>query len=141
MEFSVNNGPLAGQDGKKVTSRQIRDRLIRETQSNISISVEDTDDGTRFLVNARGAMQIAVLVETMRREGFEILVSRPTVLYKEIDGTRCEPYEQVWVEVPEEFLGSVIENISKRKARSPIWSTTMLGHRRSRSPDPRPHRL
>lgn len=117
MEFSVNNGPLAGQDGKKVTSRQIRDRLIRETQSNISISVEDTDDGTRFLVNARGAMQIAVLVETMRREGFEILVSRPTVLYKDIDGKRCEPFEQVWVEVPEEFLGSVIENISKRKAK------------------------
>jgi GTP-binding protein len=117
MEFSVNNGPLAGKDGKKVTSRQIRDRLIRETQSNISISVEDTDDGTRFLVNARGAMQIAVLVETMRREGFEVLVSRPTVLYKEIDGTRCEPFEQVWVEVPEDQLGGVMENLSKRKAK------------------------
>jgi len=117
MEFSVNNGPLAGKDGKKVTSRQIRDRLIRETQSNISISVEDTDDGTRFLVNARGAMQIAVLVETMRREGFEVLVSRPTVLYKEIDGTRCEPFEQVWVEIPEDLLGGVMENLSKRKAK------------------------
>ncbi len=117
MEFSVNNGPLAGKDGKKVTSRQIRERLIRETQSNISISVEDTDDGTRFLVNARGAMQIAVLVETMRREGFEVLVSRPTVLYKEIDGTRCEPFEQVWVEVPEDQLGGVMENLSKRKAK------------------------
>lgn len=117
MEFSVNNGPLAGKDGKKVTSRQIRERLIRETQSNISISVEDTDDGTRFLVNARGAMQIAVLVETMRREGFEILVSRPTVLYKTIDGVRCEPFEQVWVEVPEEQLGGVMENLSKRKAK------------------------
>ncbi len=117
MEFSVNNGPLAGKDGKKVTSRQIRERLIRETQSNISISIEDTDDGTRFLVNARGAMQIAVLVETMRREGFEVLVSRPTVLYKEIDGTRCEPFEQVWVEVPEEQLGGVMENLSKRKGK------------------------
>ncbi len=117
MEFSVNNGPLAGKDGKKVTSRQIRDRLIRETQSNISISIEDTDDGTRFLVNARGAMQIAVLVETMRREGFEVLVSRPTVLYKDIDGTRCEPFEQVWVEVPEEQLGGVMENLSKRKGK------------------------
>jgi len=117
MEFSVNNGPLAGKDGKKVTSRQIRDRLIRETQSNISISVEDTGDGTRFLVNARGAMQIAVLVETMRREGFEVLVSRPTVLYKEIDGTRCEPFEQVWVEIPEDLLGGVMENLSKRKAK------------------------
>ena len=117
MEFSVNNGPLAGKDGKKVTSRQIRERLIRETQSNISISIEDTDDGTRFLVNARGAMQIAVLVETMRREGFELLVSRPTVLYKEIDGTRCEPFEQVWVEVPEEQLGGVMENLAKRKGK------------------------
>ncbi|PXA04284.1 translational GTPase TypA [Coraliomargarita sinensis] len=117
MEFSVNNGPLAGKDGKKVTSRQIRERLIRETQSNISISIEDTDDGTRFLVNARGAMQIAVLVETMRREGFEVLVSRPTVLYKEIDGTRCEPFEQVWVEVPEDQLGGVMENLSKRKGK------------------------
>ena len=117
MEFSVNNGPLAGKDGKKVTSRQIRDRLIRETQSNISISVEDTDDGTCFLVNARGAMQIAVLVETMRREGFEVLVSRPTVLYKEIDGTRCEPFERVWVEVPEDQLGGVMENLSKRKSK------------------------
>lgn len=117
MEFSVNNGPLAGKDGKKVTSRQIRERLIRETQSNISISIEDTEDGTRFLVNARGAMQIAVLVETMRREGFELLVSRPTVLYKEIEGTRCEPFEQVWVEVPEEQLGGVMENLAKRKGK------------------------
>lgn len=117
MEFSVNNGPLAGIDGKKVTSRQIRERLIRETQSNISISIEDTEDGTRFLVNARGAMQIAVLVETMRREGFELLVSRPTVLYKEIEGTRCEPFEQVWVEVPEEQLGGVMENLAKRKGK------------------------
>ncbi len=117
MEFSVNNGPLAGKDGKKVTSRQIRERLIRETQSNISISIEDTEDGTRFLVNARGAMQIAVLVETMRREGFELLVSRPTVLCKEIEGTRCEPFEQVWVEVPEEQLGGVMENLAKRKGK------------------------
>ena len=117
MEFSVNNGPLAGRDGKKVTSRQIRERLERETQSNISISLEDTEDGTRFLVNARGAMQIAVLVETMRREGFEVLVSRPTVLYKTIDDTRCEPFEQLWIEVDEEHLGGVMESLSKRKAK------------------------
>ncbi len=117
MEFSVNNGPLAGKDGKKVTSRQIHERLIRETQSNISISVEETDKGTTFLVNARGAMQIAILVETMRREGYEVLVSRPTVLYKTIDDTRCEPFEQVWVEVPEEQLGSIMENLAKRKGK------------------------
>lgn len=117
MEFSVNDGPLAGKDGKKVTSRQIRDRLIRETQSNISISVEDTDEGTCFRVNARGAMQISVLVETMRREGFEVLVSRPTVLYKTIDGKQHEPFEQVWVDIPEAYLGGVMENLSKRKAK------------------------
>ena len=117
MEFSVNDSPLAGQDGKKVTSRQIKERLERETQSNISISLEDTAESTRFLVNARGAMQIAVLVETMRREGFEVLVSRPTVLYKEIDGTRCEPFEQIWVETAEDALGGIMENLSKRKAK------------------------
>ena len=117
MEFSVNDGPLAGQDGKKVTSRQIKDRLDRETQSNISISLEDTVESTRFLVNARGSMQIAVLVETMRREGFEVLVSRPTVLYKDIDGMRYEPFEQIWVEISEESLGGVMESLSKRKAK------------------------
>ena len=117
MEFSVNDGPLAGQDGKKVTSRQIKERLEREMQSNISISLEEATESTRFLVNARGSMQIAVLVETMRREGFELLVSRPTVLYKEIDGKRCEPYEQIWVEITEDALGGVMENLSKRKAK------------------------
>jgi len=114
MEFAVNDGPLAGRDGKKVTSREIRARLERETKSNISISVHDTDESTRFLVDARGSMQIAVLLETMRREGYEMLVSRPTVLYKEIDGKRTEPFEQVWVEVPEDHLGTVMENLSKR---------------------------
>ncbi len=117
MEFHVNDGPLAGKDGKKVTSRQIRERLIRETKSNISIGISDTDEGTRFLVDARGAMQIAVLLETMRREGYEVMASRPTVLFKDIDGTKCEPYEQVWVEVPEDMLGSVMENLSNRKAQ------------------------
>ena len=114
MEFSVNDGPLAGRDGKKVTSREIRARLERETKSNISISVHDTDESTRFLVDARGSMQIAVLLETMRREGYEVLVSRPTVLFKEIDGKRNEPFEQIWVEAPEEQLGTVMETLSKR---------------------------
>ena len=114
MEFSVNDGPLAGRDGKKVTSREIRARLEQETKSNISISVHDTNESTRFLVDARGSMQIAVLLETMRREGYEVLVSRPTVLFRDIDGKRCEPLEQIWVEVPEEYLGTVMENLSKR---------------------------
>lgn len=117
MEFWVNDGPLAGRDGKKVTSRQIRERLLREVKSNISISVEDTDESTRFKVNARGAMQIAVLVETMRREGYEVLVSRPTVLFKQIDGQRCEPFEQVWVEVPNDQLGGVLESLNARNGQ------------------------
>ena len=115
MEFRVNDGPMAGRDGKKVTSRQIRERLAREQKSNISIRVEDSGDSTRFLVSARGAMQIAVIVETMRREGYEVLVSRPTVVEREIDGRRCEPFERVWVEVPEPRLGAVMECLAKRK--------------------------
>lgn len=117
MEFSVNNGPLGGKDGKKVTTRQIRDRLYREVKSNISIQVEDGTDSNSYRVSARGAMQIAVLVETMRREGFEVLVSRPTVILQEIDGKQCEPFEQLWVEVPGDQLGTIMESLSKRKAK------------------------
>lgn len=117
MEFSVNDGPFAGQDGKKVTSRQIRERLVREAKTNISIFVQDTDKGTHFKVSARGAMQISVLVETMRREGYEVLVSRPSVLYREIDGVRHEPFEQLWVEIPADALGGVMENLSRRKGQ------------------------
>ncbi len=117
MEFAVNDGPLAGRDGKKVTSRQIRERLLREMKSNISIHISETAEGSRFEATARGAMQIAVIVETMRREGFEVLVSRPTVVFKEIDGRRCEPFEQLWVEVPGEQLGSVMENLTRRRAQ------------------------
>ncbi|MEX0325312.1 MAG: GTP-binding protein, partial [Puniceicoccaceae bacterium] len=91
MEFAVNDGPFAGKDGKKVTSRQIRERLIRETKTNISIQVDEEGDGARFMVSARGAMQIAVLVEQMRREGYEVLVSRPQVIKQVVDGQQCEP--------------------------------------------------
>ncbi|MFW5883178.1 MAG: translational GTPase TypA [Verrucomicrobiota bacterium] len=117
MDFCVNDGPLAGRDGKKVTSRQIRERLAREQKSNISIKIEDTGEGTRFLVSARGAMQIAVLVEQMRREGYEVLVSRPTVIYRHDEGGRLEPFEKVWIEAPEAELGAVMENLSRRKAK------------------------
>ncbi len=117
MEFAVNDGPLAGRDGKKVTSRQIRERLVREMKSNISIHIGETSEGSRFEATARGAMQIAVLVETMRREGYEILVSRPTVVFKEMDGRRCEPFDQLWVETPGNHLGAVMENLTRRKAK------------------------
>ncbi len=117
MEFAVNDGPFAGQEGKLVTSRQIRERLMREKKTNISIHVSDAEESGSFLVSARGAMQIAVLVEQMRREGFEVLVSRPKVITKKIDGVVYEPYETLWVEVPEDEVGGIMQNLANRKAR------------------------
>ena len=117
MQFAVNDGPLVGQEGKLVTSRQLRERLFRELKTNVSISVEDSDKAGVFNVKARGAMQVAVLVETMRREGFELLVSRPTVIEKVVDGKRLEPYETVWIEVPDECVGAVMQNLANRKGQ------------------------
>ena len=119
MQFSVNDGPLAGQEGKLVTSRQIAERLEREKKSNISIQVTPGETGGVFNVAARGSMQIAVLVETMRREGYEVLVSRPHVIYKqdEASGKTLEPYETIWVEVPETFVGGVMKVLSERRGR------------------------
>lgn len=115
MEFAINDGPLAGRDGKLVTSRQIRERLFREMKTNVSIQVEDGETSGIFKVSARGAMQIAVLVEMMRREGFEVLVSRPTVITKEVDGKTCEPFETLWIELPDDCMGGIMENLSNRK--------------------------
>ena len=117
MSFSVNDGPLAGRDGDRVTSREIRERLFREARTNVSIKVEDGDDSTEFKVSARGAMQVAVLVETMRREGFEVLVSRPSVIRKEIDGRQHEPYETLYLEVPDDCLGGCMQAIANRKGQ------------------------
>jgi GTP-binding protein len=115
MQFCVNDGPLAGREGKYVTSRQLRERLMRELKINVSIKVEDTDKAGVFNLKARGAMQIAVLVETMRREGFELLVSRPTVITRTENGVLLEPFETVWIEVPEECVGSIMQNLANRK--------------------------
>jgi GTP-binding protein len=117
MQFCVNDGPLVGREGKLVTSRQLRERLFRELKTNVSIQVEDTDKAAVFNVKARGAMQIAVLVETMRREGFELLVSRPTVIEKIVNGQRHEPYETVWIEVPDECVGAIMQNLANRKGQ------------------------
>jgi GTP-binding protein len=117
MEFAVNDGPFAGQDGKKVTSRQLRDRLLREMKSNISIKVNEATDGARFMVSARGAMQIAVLVEQMRREGYEVLVSRPQVITRKVDGQLCEPFENVWIDVPDEAVGGILKNLAGRRGQ------------------------
>jgi GTP-binding protein len=117
MQFCVNDGPLVGQEGKLVTSRQLRERLMRELKTNVSINIEDSDKAGVFNVKARGAMQVAVLVETMRREGFELLVSRPTVIEKTVDGHRHEPFETVWIEVPDECVGTIMQNLANRKGK------------------------
>ena len=116
MTFSVNNGPFAGKEGEFVTSRHLRDRLMKELESNVSLRVEETDTPDSFKVSGRGELHLSVLIETMRREGFELMVSRPTVIYKEIDGVKCEPIEELVIDVPDEYTGTVIEKLGTRKA-------------------------
>ncbi len=116
MKMCINDGPLAGKEGKLLTARQVRERLVRETRTNVSIFFADTDVAGHFELNARGEMQVAILVEQMRREGFEILISRPEVIYKrEDDGTLLEPYENLYVEVPNENLGDILQSLAGRK--------------------------
>ncbi|CDC68345.1 MULTISPECIES: translational GTPase TypA [environmental samples] len=116
MTFSVNDSPYAGREGKFVTSRQLRDRLYRETLRDVSLKVSDTDRDTAFNVAGRGEMSLSILIETMRREGYEFQVSPPRVLYQEIDGKKCEPIERLVVDVPAESVGAVIEKLGQRKA-------------------------
>lgn len=115
MYFCVNNGPFAGKDGKLITSRHIRDRLFKELETNVSLRVEETDSADKFKVSGRGELHLSILIENMRREGYELLVSRPTVIYKEIDGVRCEPMEYVTIDIPEEYVGVVMEKMGYRK--------------------------
>ncbi|AWB32593.1 translational GTPase TypA [Orrella marina] len=115
MNFMVNTSPLAGREGKFVTSRQIRDRLDRELKSNVALRVRDTDDDTVFEVAGRGELHLTILLENMRREGYELAVSRPRVVFKEIDGVRCEPYELLTCDVEDGHQGSVMEEIGRRK--------------------------
>ena len=123
MFFSVNDGPFAGTEGNRVTSREIRDRLYREARSNVSIQVSETGERGVCRVSARGAMQVAVVVETMRREGFELLVSRPSVIKKEKDGIRMEPYETLFLEVPGDATGGVVQALAHRKGTVHKMST------------------
>jgi GTP-binding protein len=115
MTFQVNNSPFAGREGKFVTTRQIRDRLEKELQHNVALKVEDTGDPDKFKVSGRGELHLSVLIENMRREGFEMGVSRPEVIIKEIDGKKCEPFEMVTIEVEEEHQGTIMEKIGDRK--------------------------
>jgi GTP-binding protein len=116
MQVCVNDGPLAGREGAFLTARHLRDRLIKETRTNISLEVADTDRGSAFAIRARGELQIAVLAETMRREGYELLLSRPQVIYREESGKKLEPYENLWLELPGDALGDVMQQLASRKA-------------------------
>jgi GTP-binding protein len=116
MTFQVNTSPFAGKEGKYVTSRQIRERLERELLHNVALRVEDTDDPDKFLISGRGELHLGILIENMRREGYEIAVSRPKVIIKEIDGEQCEPYESLTVDVQQDHQGGVMEKLGERKA-------------------------
>lgn len=115
MTISVNNSPLAGKEGKFVTSRQLRERLYRETLKDVSLRVADGDTTDEFKVAGRGEMHLSILLETMRREGYEMTCSNPRVLYREIDGVKCEPFERVTIDVPNEYVGVVVEKLGQRK--------------------------
>ncbi len=115
MNFMVNTSPLAGREGKFVTSRQLRDRLQRELKANVALRVKDTDDDTIFEVSGRGELHLTILLENMRREGYELAVSRPRVVFKEIDGVKCEPYEMLTVDVEDSHQGGVMEELGRRK--------------------------
>ncbi len=115
MTFCVNDSPFAGTEGKNVTSRQVRDRLFRELETNVALRVDETDEADKFAVAGRGELHLGILIENMRREGFEFQVSQPQVIYREIGGAKCEPFELLALDVPEEAVGSCIERLGQRK--------------------------
>ena len=123
MLFSINNSPFFGKDGKFVTSRHLRDRLMKEMEKNLALKVQDTDEGDSFLVYGRGILHLGILIETMRREGYELTVGQPQVIVKEINGKKSEPYETLVVDVPQEFASKVIDLVSRRKGEMLVMET------------------
>jgi GTP-binding protein len=123
MLFSINNSPFFAKDGKFVTSRHLRDRLMKETEKNLALRVLDTDSADSFMVYGRGILHLGVLIETMRREGYELTVGQPQVILKEVDGKKCEPYETLVVDVPQEFASKVIDLVTRRKGEMLIMET------------------
>jgi len=123
MMFGINNSPFYGKDGKFVTSRHIRDRLMKETEKNLALRVEDSDNADSFLVYGRGILHLGILIETMRREGYELTVGQPQVLIKNIQGKKCEPYETLVVDVPQEYASKVIDLVTRRKGELHVMET------------------
>ena len=123
MLFSINNSPFYGKDGKFVTSRHLRDRLMKETEKNLALRVEESEGGEAFVVYGRGILHLGILIETMRREGYELTVGQPQVIVKELHGTKCEPYESLVVDVPQEFASKVIDLVSRRKGEMQVMET------------------
>ncbi|KRN13707.1 stress response membrane GTPase [Fructilactobacillus fructivorans] len=115
MTFGTNTSPFVGKDGKYLTARQLGDRLKKELHTDVSLRVEDTDDPGAWVVSGRGELHLSILIETLRREGYELQVSRPEVIYKDVDGVKCEPFESVQIDTPEEYSGSIIDTLSQRK--------------------------
>ncbi len=130
MTFSVNNSPFAGREGTFVTSRHLRDRLFKELETNVSLKVEETDSADAFVVSGRGELHLSILVETMRRQGYEFQVSKPSVIYKEIDGVLMEPIEYLMIDVPEEFMGTVMEKLGQRKSEMVNMTSANQGYMR-----------
>lgn len=127
MTFSVNDSPFAGQEGTYVTSRQIRDRLIRELETNVALRVEENESPDKFGVSGRGELHLGILIETMRREGYEFQVSQPQVIYREVNGQPCEPFEYLVLDIPEQAVGSCIERLGQRKGEMKDMQTGING--------------
>ncbi|HEU0063881.1 MAG TPA: translational GTPase TypA [Flavisolibacter sp.] len=123
MLFSINNSPFFGKDGKFVTSRHLRDRLMKETEKNLALKVEDTDSADSLMVYGRGILHLGILIETMRREGYELTIGQPQVITKTIDGVKCEPFETLVVDVPQEFASKVIDMVTRRKGELHVMET------------------
>jgi GTP-binding protein len=130
MDFMVNSSPLAGTEGKFVTSRQIRDRLTKELLTNVALRVEETEDSDVFRVSGRGELHLTILLESMRREGFEMAVAKPRVVFKEINGEKCEPYENLTIDLEDDHQGGIMEEIGRRRGELTNMESDGMGRTR-----------